>query len=47
MVQLNIKLFGSLLIIVIVLMSLVFFLNWLKGWGFGGEDYRWDVEWIV
>ena len=46
MVQLNIKLFGSLLIILIVLMSLVFFSELVK-WGLGGVDYRQDVERIT
>ena len=30
-----------------ILLSLVPFSGCIKDWGLGGEDYRWDVEWIT
>jgi len=30
-----------------ILLSLVLFSGCIKDWGLGGEDYRWDVEWIT
>ena len=43
----NKKNLSLVMVTTVILLSLVLFSGCIKDWGLGGEDYRWDVEWIT